>query len=436
MRAALWFLGLFGIAVAVAVFAGNNDATVTLYWSPYRVDLSLNFVILALVLAFALTYAAMRTAALLFALPVQAKRWRALQKERAINAELFNAQSHFLAGRYIRSQKSALSALSLDKSREHAHPTAADVVGNEPQLRALAHVMAAQSAHALQDTAARDSHLKQALDHQNKHKNQRASHDTREGTQLLAASWALDDRDASGALSWLARLPSGAARRTLALRLKLKAAQLNNQSVEALETTRLLAKHHAFSKDVAPSLIKSLVLKRLDDARDAAQLQAIWRGLDVADKSQPDIAIRAAYKLSKLNGNAVQVTEWLLPSWQTLTSSSSGLDVVDSVRCTELIEALEAVLLSQAMVEDRGWLVNIEKAQIANPRDPRLQYLAGMACKSHQLWGKAQQQLTQAAPMLKDIALQRRAWCALAELAEQRGESNIAASAWKKAALV
>ena len=200
MRAALWFLALFGIAVAVAVFAGNNDATVTLYWAPYRVDLSLNFVILALVFSFALIYAAMRTAALLFALPDQAKRWRALQKERAINAELFNAQSHFLAGRYIRSRKSALSALSLDKSREHSHPKASDLVGNEPQLRALAHVMAAQSAHALQDNAARDDHLKQALENQN----QRASLDTREGTQLLAASWALDDRDASSALKWLA----------------------------------------------------------------------------------------------------------------------------------------------------------------------------------------------------------------------------------------
>ena len=61
MRAALWFLALFGIAVIVAVFAGNNDATVTLYWAPYRVDLSLNFVILALVFSFALIYAAMRT---------------------------------------------------------------------------------------------------------------------------------------------------------------------------------------------------------------------------------------------------------------------------------------------------------------------------------------------------------------------------------------
>jgi HemY protein len=435
MRAALWFLALFGIAVAMAVFAGNNDATVTLYWVPYRVDLSLNFVILALVFSFALIYAAMRTAALLFALPEQAKRWRALQKERAINAELFNAQSHFLAGRYIRSRKSALSALSLDKSREHSHPKASDLVGNEPQLRALAHVMAAQSAHALQDSAARDDHLKQALENQN----QRASLDTREGTQLLAASWSLDDRDASSALKWLAQLPSGAARRTLALRLKLKAAQLDNASVEALETTRLLAKHHAFSKDVAPSLIKSLVLKRLDDARDAAQLQATWRDLDASDRLQADIAIHAAYKLNVLNGTArdtQQVTDWLLPAWQTLTGTQGGLSNVDSVRCAELIQTLEAILVAQTESQDLAWLARIEKAQLSNPRDARLQYLAGIACKSHQLWGKAQQQLTQAVAQLKDANLKRRAWCALAELAEQRGDALAAGAAWKNAAQI
>ena len=434
MRAALWFLALFGIAVAVAVFAGNNDATVTLYWSPYRVDLSLNFVILALVFGFALIYTAMRTAALLFALPQQARRWRALQKERAINAELFDAQSHFLAGRYIRSRKSALSALSLDKSREHSHPKAADVVGNEPQLRALAHVMAAQSAHALQDSAARDGHLKQALENQNQH--QRASLDTREGTQLLAASWALDDRDASGALHWLAQLPGGAARRTLALRLKLKAAQLDNSSVEALETTRLLAKHHAFSKDVAPSLIKSLVLKRLDDARDAAQLQATWRALEAGDRLQSDIAIHAAFKLNAVHGQAQQVSDWLLPAWQELTSSEGGLSSVDSARCAELIHTLEAIVAAQMESPDLAWLARIEKAQLANPRDGRLQYLAGIACKSHQLWGKAQQQLAQAAPQLKDVNLKRRAWCALAELAEQRGDAAAAGVAWKNAAQV
>ena len=45
MRAALWFLALFGVAVAIALFAGNNQGTVTLFWPPWRVDLSLNLVL-------------------------------------------------------------------------------------------------------------------------------------------------------------------------------------------------------------------------------------------------------------------------------------------------------------------------------------------------------------------------------------------------------
>ncbi|HWS06072.1 MAG TPA: heme biosynthesis protein HemY, partial [Burkholderiaceae bacterium] len=42
MRAALWLLALFAVAVAAALFAGNNQSTLTLFWPPHRVDLSLN----------------------------------------------------------------------------------------------------------------------------------------------------------------------------------------------------------------------------------------------------------------------------------------------------------------------------------------------------------------------------------------------------------
>ena len=57
-----------------------------------------------------------------------------------------------------------------------------------------------------------------------------------------------------------------------------------------------------------------------------------------------------------------------------------------------------------------------------------------MACMKRQLWGKAQQQLTQAALGLQDAALHRNAWRGLAELAEQRGDMAAAADAWKRAA--
>ncbi len=84
---------------------------------------------------------------------------------------------------------------------------------------------------------------------------------------------------------------------------------------------------------------------------------------------------------------------------------------------------------------DAAWLARIESAQQANPRDTRLQYLAGMACAQRQLWGKAQQLLTQAAPQLRDTSLRRNAWRKLALLAEQRDDAQAAAQAWKKAAL-
>src|SRR5660397_244458 len=68
MRAALWFLGLFGVAVAIALFAGNNQGTVTLFWPPYRVDLSLNLVLMLLFAGFVFLNAALGALVALFAM--------------------------------------------------------------------------------------------------------------------------------------------------------------------------------------------------------------------------------------------------------------------------------------------------------------------------------------------------------------------------------
>ena len=82
MRAALWFVGLFALAVALALFAGNNQGMVSLFWPPYRVDISLNMALLALLGLFVLCYASLRGVAVLGQLPEQTRRWRQQQKER------------------------------------------------------------------------------------------------------------------------------------------------------------------------------------------------------------------------------------------------------------------------------------------------------------------------------------------------------------------
>jgi HemY protein len=426
MRAALWLLALFAVAVALALFAGNNQGTVTLFWPPYRIDLSLNLVVLVLVATFMAIHVALRALAALFELPRQARRWRAQQKERATHAALLDALAHLLAGRFIRARKAAELALS----REKALAAEAEQMGHASQLRALSHLIAAESAQALQDAGRREDHLQQALA-MTEGRGSTVMQEIREGAQLRAARWSLNERDAQGALTWLEALPQGAGRRTLALRMKLKATRLTRQTGVALETARLLAKHRAFSPDAAQSIVRGLASELIAGAHDTAQLQRVWAMLDPAERAMPDLAIQAAQRMMALHGDLVAARAWLLPVWERMLAEPSALS--DSQR-VKLVRALESGLDTADAASDREWLVRIETAQQRNPRDASLQYLAGVACQKRQLWGKAQQLLNQASLSLQDAGLHQRAWRALAELAEQRGDEVAAAQAWKRAA--
>lgn len=427
MRAALWFLALFGIAVAIALFAGNNQAVVTVFWPPNRIDISFNLLVLLLAALFMLLYLASRAMTAVFSLPLEARRWRAQQKERAMYGALMDALAHMMAGRYIRSAKSAQNALAQEKSLGVAADPSGHPSGHSAslasQLRSLAHLLVAESAQALQNKTLRDQHVQSAL----QSSAQRHAHDVREGVLFRAAHWALEDRDSGAALEWLGQLPQGASRRTLALRMKLRAARFARQTQQALETARLLAKHRAFSPDAAQSILRGLALELLNDAHDPAQLQQAWHSLDDNERAMPELAVHAASRLMALDGDAALARSWLVPVWQRMMDSRSEMG--DKLR-VKLISVLESGFGSL----DAAWLASIEAAQLSRPRDANLQYLAGMACLSRELWGKARQLLSQAAPALQDRTLHRNAWRALAVLAEQREDGVSAADAYKRAA--
>jgi len=273
MRAALWFVALFGVAVASALLAGGNQSTVTVFWAPYRVDLSLNLVLLALLVFFVVLHLAWRAMSALFELPHQARRWRLQQKERAMHAALLDALSELWSGRYVRAMKSADKALALENLLDTVR-TADDVAPRHThQLRVVAHLVAAESAHALRDREARVSHL-QAIMAMNREGAGEMVEETMESAYLAAARWAMSDRDAPEAMRWLDGLRHGAARRMLALRMRLKAARLNQQHSSALETARLLAKHGAFSDAAAQSLLRELAVSRLNEAQTAHSCNA------------------------------------------------------------------------------------------------------------------------------------------------------------------
>lgn len=422
MRAVLWFLALFGVAAAVALFAGNNQGTITVFWPPWRVDLSLNLVLLLLFAVFVLLHLALRGFSALFSLPKQARQWRLQQKERALHSALLDAAAQLLSGRFSRARKAAQSALAQERRLAALDARLPQAL----QVRVVAHLLAAESAQSLQDRPARDAHLQQALN-ESADRGALVAPEIREGVQLRAARWALDDRDAPAALARLAELPQGAQRRTLALRLRLKAARQDRRTLEALETARLLAKHRAFSDAAAQSIVRGLATELLSGAHDPAQLLRAWGEFDASEREMPEVAIHAAQRMVALRGDLTLARAWLLPIWERMVEQPQSLG--ESLR-VKLVRALEAGLDSV----DADWLARIESAQRNNPRDPNLQYLAGMACMKRQLWGKAQQLLTQAGLGLQDINLHRRAWQALAQLAEARDDADQASAAWKRAA--
>jgi HemY protein len=423
MRSTLWLVALFAIAVAAALFAGNNQGTVTLYWPPFRVDVSLNLVVLGLALLFLVLHLALRALSALLNIPHEARRWRMLGKERAMHAAFVDALFNLTAGRFVRARRAAELAITMEESLEvHRAKTA-----HSQRVRAMAHMVAAESAHALQDRSRREEHFERLLELPPTREGQEG----REGALLRAARWSLDDRDASKALEWLDQMPSGVARRTVALRLRLRAARLSGRSQQALDAVRQLTKHRAFSEVVGAGIARGLALEMLRAAHDPSQLQRAWDGLDATEQKVPDVALEAAERCLQLGGEASTSRQWLLPLWERLPSRNEGLAAVQRIR---MVRILERGFSEASGMPDAVWLTRVEALQQANPADPLFQYLAGVLCTRLELWGKAQQLLRQSLTMLKDPEMQRDAWRALAELAERRQDSAAAAQAYKQAA--
>lgn len=423
MRNLLWFVTLFLLAVAAALFAGNNEGTVTVFWPPYRVDLSLNMVLLVLVGLFFILHFSLRALAILLSLPGQARRWRIQYKERAIQSDLIDSLFHLTAGRFIRARKAAENVLA--QERALAHSEQALTYGG--RLRAMAHLLAAESSHALQDRSRRDEHVRKALEQSAR----RYEQDVRDSLNLRAARWAFDDRNEESAQQRLDELSVGAARRTLALRLRFKVARLGRQSRIALEIARLLVKHRAFSPNSAQSLVRVLALEMIQSVHDSQQLEKAWSQLDAAERLIPDVAIAAADRMLKLGGKVSTAHLWLLPIWDLMVRAGPGISQEQRIKLALVLENGFAMASGKP---DVAWLTRIETAQMGNPRDALMQYLAGVTCMHLSLWGKAQQLLKQALVQLQDERLKRLAWQALALLAEQREDAAAATEAWRNAA--
>lgn len=411
MRIVIWLVLLFVVAVVAALTLGSNDGLASFYWAGWRLDISLNLFLLLLVASCFALVTAIQAIEALTTLPKRAREWRLAQRERSAQLALREALVEFFGARFSSAQKAAQKALNIQ--------SATPELAADQAFMALAHQLAAASAHRLQDRRHRDEQLSRALDIAAR-SGARAQED---GARLLAAEWALDDRDAGRALALLGELPPGVARRTQALRLRLQASRLAQQPLDALRTARLLAKHQAFSKVAAQGLLRTLAFEALDGARDVDQLRMAWQQLDQADRRDALVAARAAQCAGQL-GAPDDGRVWLRPFFDDLAE----LQQDDRIA---LAHALVPVLAGCGP----DWLQRLEAAQSRFPRERAWAYALGHALAERQLWGKARLMLE---TVVDDVTMpntaRRRSWLALAGLAEQEGDDARRARCFEAAA--
>ena len=411
MRVVIWLLVLFAVAAGAALFASTNPGTVTVFWPPYRVDLSLNLVLLALIVAFVVAHLVLGTASTLTGLPAQARRWRALQRERAVQGHLVDALFSMAGGRFVRASESLLAADKMQRALMEAGE--GEAARQADTVFAAIHMLAAEAQHALQKRTERDQHLQAALQTMR----QRGATDALDGLFLRATRWSLDDNDAAGARAWLAQLSQGAMRRAASLRLRFRTARLAGENLEALVTVRQLIKHKAFRGATGDNISQALAAELLRAPRDAQQLEQAWTRLEPQEKETPSVALLGAQRLLDLGGDSARSRAWLLPIWNTFLQTGTPLNPDQQVR---LVQILEAGFGQGDAAPDSLWLARIENAQMANPRNPLLQYLAGAMCLRMSLWGKAEHFFKQAGAGLQSVPLKREALSQLQRIQEQR----------------
>ena len=371
MKALTWFLVVVGLAIALVLAIKTNVGYVVVVYPPYRIDLSLNFLIIALIVGFVFLYGSVRLAVHTWRLPAYVRRFRReRQREKARRAAL-EAQLAFAEGRFAKAERLAVQAMEM---------------GEAVLLNAL---LAARAAHAQRNFQARDAYLTRAAEMSPKEATARL---------MTQVELLLDARQVEAAMPLIEELKVLAPRHTAVLRLDLKAQQLMKNWDQVLALVGQLEKRGAMDATQARQLTIHAHLenlKRKDHSPDA--LHTYWARMPPEFQQHPQIAATAARLFLALGGSrqAREIIE------QSLESQWDGALVALYAECA-----------------DHDVIRQIERAEKwlpAHPHDPALLLTLGRLCARQELWGKARSYIE------ASLAVEptREAHLALAELLER-----------------
>lgn len=352
MKGLFWILALAVSAVAVALGARLNDGYALLVFPPWRVEISLNLLIVALSLAFAVFYVVLRVVSVTFGMPRRVREYHE-RRQRDQAVQVFQDAVCFLfEGRFGQALKKA---------------TEAHAIGTAPGLSAL---IAARAAQRLREPEKQRYWLDHARTDDPR---------TVAATLMLDAEMANEERRFDAALAALEKLQATQGRHIAALRLELRARQGTGDWDGVLKLMRQLTKRDALPDEVARELRAQAHLANIAKRRlDAGALIAYLRGLPEEERGRR-VVLAAARAL--VGVDARREAQKLI---------ESALDTADD----ESWQSELVVLYGRLTGDDQT--ARIAKAESwlrRHPGDAMLLMALGRMCQRQRLWGKAQSYL-------------------------------------------
>jgi HemY protein len=346
MRVLFWFLLLAVAAVVAALAVRLNNGYALLVAAPYRIELSLNLLLLIVVAAFVLLYLALRMIVHTVRLPAQVRAWRRRQREARSRAKQDAATVALLEGRYGKAQQQASEALAF------------------PEAPGLAALIGARAAIDVRQYAAAEDLLARP---------EAQSRSLAVSRLTLSAESALEQGQPQEALRILAALKREAGLHTAALRLELRATQAARRFADVPPLVDQLVKRGVFDAAQGAEVKLAAQRERIQAlASDVAGLRETWHRLPEAARVEPRIARAAARSFLQLGADR-----------EAAEIAVRGLEREWDPGLVELYGECRLGDATRQLEQAERWLSS-------HDHDAGLLQVLGTLCERAQLWGKAQ----------------------------------------------
>ena len=385
MRWVIWTLLVISSAVGLALLMRFNHGNVAILWPPYRVDVSVNFAVLVIIVLFLLMHLLLLALGKAFDLPARVRDYQTRRQAETARMALRDSLLALFEGRFGRAERLAQAA------RE------------DERLAGPAALIAARAAHRMRETERRDRWLSLA-------EGDRAS---TYAELMTSAEMALEEHDPARAIASIERLHSRGLRHIQSLRVALRAYEQSEDWPHALQVLRQLEKrdalHPAAVRGLRVRALRALLARSIGDA---GALKQLWSDLRPAERALPEVLEAAASAFSR-SGEQEQARRIL----------EGALDEALSARLLALYADLDAVPTRERLQQAERW-------RMRHGDDPDLSLALGRLCMAESLWGKAEEFLTLSLAGAESAA----AHLALAELCERLDRPEDAARHYRASA--